>query len=235
MKPVIALIPLWDSEKIRYWMRINYMKGIEMAGGIPIMLPLTSDEESIKQMASTFDGFLFTGGHDISPALYNEEILPECAELCPARDSMESLLFAEALKLDKPIFGICRGLQFINVALGGSLYQDLKTQYNPDSEHRMTKPYNRGIHNVRILSETPFEELVPQEELAVNSLHHQAIKKLAPALKEGAISEDGLIEAVYMPDKKFVLATQWHPELSLGAEMYSENFFQAFVDACKEK
>ena len=234
MKPLIGILPLVDTEKDSYWMFPGYMKGIENAGGIPVMLPLTSDKSIIHQLATQIDGFLFSGGHDIDPKLYHEEMLPECTELSPERDSMEALLFEEVLRLDKPVFGICRGLQFINVALGGSLYQDLATQYPLKADHRMKPPYNRAIHKVNILPNTPFSDIIPCTELGVNSCHHQAIKELAPCLKTGAISEDGLIEAVYMPDRKFVMATQWHPEFALNADMYSEVFFAKFVEACQK-
>lgn len=233
MKPLIGIVPLVDSEKESYWMLPGYMKGIENAGGIPVMLPLTSDKNSIDQLAHQFDGFLFSGGHDINPELYHEEMLPECTELCLERDSMESLLFEEILNLDKPVLGICRGLQFINVALGGTLYQDLATQHPSETNHRMKPPYNRTIHKVTIFPDTPFAAIIPSQELGVNSCHHQAIKELASSLKAGAVSEDGLIEAIYMPSKKFVIATQWHPEFALDANMYSENIFEKFVDSCK--
>lgn len=233
MRPIIGVIPLWNSTKNNWWMRTNYMTSIEAAGGIPVMLPLTSNVDVLRQIATQFDGFLFTGGHDIDPSLYNEEMLPECTTLCPARDSMESILFKEIFPLDKPIFGICRGLQLFNVLLGGSLYQDLITQHETTTDHRAQIPYDRAVHKVSIIPSTPFSEIIPCEEMGVNSRHHQAIKVLAPSLKVGAISDDGLIEAVYIPEKKFFLATQWHPELPLETEMYSANLFKAFVDACK--
>lgn len=233
MKPMIGITPLVDTERDSYWILTEYMKGVEMAGGIPVMLPLITDKDDIKKLASSFDGFLFSGGPDIDPKYFGEDLLPECGLILPERDAMEIALFKEVLALGKPIFGICRGLQLINVAAGGSLYQDLQTQYPITVNHRMEPPYDKVVHKVSILPDTPFAELLACEELGVNTRHHQAIKDLAPSLKEFAISEDGLIEGIYMPDKRFVAATQWHPEHAFGTDMCSEKFFQAFVDACK--
>ena len=233
MKPLIGIIPLIDEKKESFWMIPEYMKAIEVAGGLPVMLPLTSNPESIKQIADTFDGFLFSGGHDINPKYFNEESLPECGLAIPDRDNMEFALFTEIMKTEKPILGICRGLQFLNVALGGTLYQDIATQYSTKINHVMKPPYNQAMHKVSILPNTPFANLIPVSELGVNTRHHQAIKDLSPHLLPGAISEDGLIEGVYMPEKKFVVGVQWHPEHALDVEMYSMNLFRSFVDACR--
>ncbi len=233
MRPMIGIVPLWDSTKNSYWMLPDYMHAVERCGGVPVILPLTTDKAMIKQLASTFDGFLFSGGPDVHPSYFNEEILPGCGEICPARDSLEMMLFKEVLPLDKPILGICRGLQLINIALGGSIYQDLATQYDVKVAHKMEAPYNREAHKVTIASDSIFSTWIPCNELGVNSCHHQAIKDLAPGLVSCAISEDGLIEAIYMPSKKFLVATQWHPEMGLDADMYSENIFLAFIEACK--
>ena len=111
MKPVIGLIPLIDEERESYWMLPGYMTGISMAGGIPVMLPLEMDDNDIRQAAVSLDGFLFTGGHDVSPSLYNEKKLPECGSVCLERDHLEQRLFVCARKMDKPVLGICRGIQ----------------------------------------------------------------------------------------------------------------------------
>lgn len=233
MKPLIGITPLIDEKKDSFWMLPEYMKALEMAGALPVMLPLTDAPDMIEQIAETFDGFLFSGGHDIAPACYGEDCIPECGIAIPERDSMEHALFAKIVKTEKPILGICRGLQFLNVALGGTLYQDIAAQYPTEINHVMKQPYNQAIHKVSILPDTPFAKLISVSELGVNTRHHQAIKELAPHLKAGAISEDGLVEGVFMPDKKFVVGVQWHPEHALDAEMYSMNFFRSFVDACR--
>ena len=126
--PQIGIVPLIDIQRESYWMLPGYMEGIADAGGLPIMLPLTADPAAIRRIAQLCDGFLFTGGHDLSPELYGQEILPLCGERCPERDAMERLLFPAVMELDKPVLGICRGLQFINVMLGGTLFQDIPAQ-----------------------------------------------------------------------------------------------------------
>ena len=195
------------------------------------MLPLTDSEEVIKRAAELCDGLLLTGGQDVSPDVYDRERLSCCGELCPARDREEALLLDLFLKNDLPVLGICRGIQFLNAHLGGTLYQDLKTQYGDTVEHRMSPPYDRSIHTVSLVKGTPLHSLLGTDEISVNSYHHQAVKRLAKPLCESALSCDGLIEGVFMPDKKFVWAIQWHPEFSYKKDDTSIKILKAFVDA----
>lgn len=209
----------------------GYLEGLEEAGAIPIILPLAADGADIAQLADLCDGFLFTGGQDVAPQLYGEATKPTCGELCPARDTLERELLRQALERDKPLLGICRGLQFLNVALGGTLYQDLPTEHPSEIGHSMKPPYDQAAHMVCILPDTPLAALLQKQELGVNSCHHQAIKTLAPGLVEMARSTDDLIEAVYLPGKTFVWAVQWHPELSFRTDENSRKIFAAFVRA----
>lgn len=233
-KPLIGVVPLYDKRKDTYWMLPGYMKGIEDAGGIPIMLPMTADVESISIMATKFDGFLFTGGQDVNPELYGEQVESICGELCHERDVLEKLLFQYVIEFDKPIFGICRGLQLFNALLGGTLYQDIPTQLKADNmvEHTQRPPYSKPIHTVYIEKGNPLYRMINAEELAVNSYHHQGIKKLSDQLTAVAQAKDGLIEAVVMTEKKFVLAVQWHPEFSYAVDDYSFKLFLEFIKAC---
>lgn len=233
-RPMIGVIPLVDEERESYWMLPGYMKALEQAGAIPVMLPLTVDGDELGQLARTMDGFLFTGGQDVSPEIYGEAAIPECGAPCRERDMMEQLLLSEALKLDKPILGICRGIQFINAALGGTLYQDLPSMHPSETEHHQCAPYDVPVHRVSILENTPLFELLRTKELAVNSYHHQAVRKPASRLSVMAISEDGLAEAVYMPDKRFVWAVQWHPEFSYEKDEAARKIFAAFAAACNK-
>ena len=136
-------------------------------------------------------------------------------------------------KEDKAVLGICRGIQYLNAMLGGSLYQDLNVQHPSKTEHHMEPPYDRVIHQVQIIDGTPLHQLLQVTELGVNSYHHQAVKTLAPLLTVMAESEDGLVEAVYMSEKSYVWAVQWHPELSYQTDKYSRKIFESFVAACK--
>lgn len=228
-KPIIGVVPLVDIERQSYWMLPGYMKGIEQAGGIPVMLPLTSDAETLQQLAEEMDGFLFTGGHDISPNLYAQKTSPLCGKCCKERDEMEAVLFRMVYEQDKPLLGICRGIQYINVVMGGALYQDLPTEHPSDTEHHQAPPYDVPVHSVKIIKESPLYELLKTEKLMVNSYHHQAIRTLAPKVSAMAVSEDGLIEAVCVPKKKFIWGIQWHPELSYLVDENSKKIFSEFI------
>ena len=230
-RPVVGVMPLVDEARESFWMLPGYFAGIERAGGLPLMLPLRDDAEFIEQALELCDGFLLTGGHDVDPALYGERPLPGI-EPCPARDAMETALIKAALAADKPLYGICRGIQILNVIEGGTLYQDIPTQLPTDLEHHMSKPYDRPVHDVRLLAGTPLRALLGVDVLAVNSYHHQGVRELAPGLEAMAIATDGLIEAVRVPKARFAWATQWHPELMRPDDAPSNAIFGAFVAAC---
>jgi len=233
MKPVIGLIPLYDDEKESYWMLPGYMKVLEKCGAIPMMLPLTTDAAILDQLLLHMDGILLTGGHDVGPKVYGEVPSEKCGTACELRDEMEGYLLEKALREDLPVFGICRGIQFINAYLGGTLYQDLPTEHPTQTEHHMEKPYDRPIHKVEVLEDTLLAEIIGAGEYGVNSYHHQAIKDLAEKLMIMAKSEDGLIEAVSVKGARFAMAVQWHPEFSYETDGNSVKLIQAFIDACK--
>ena len=230
MKPIIGVVPLYDEFKDSLWMVPGYMDGITQAGGLPVMLPLTKDQKDIARFADEFDGFLFTGGHDVTPAVYGEERLPVCGACCKERDEMERELFDRVTGLDKPLLGICRGIQLINALLGGTLYQDLPTQHPSLLEHHMKPPYDRPAHHVHILPDTPLAALLGAETIAVNSYHHQAVRDTAPSLRVMAKADDGIVEGVYLPGRKMVWAIQWHPEFSFTSDENSRRIFAHLVN-----
>ena len=147
---------------------------------------------------------------------------------------MESKLLRLLWDADKPVFGICRGLQILNAHLGGTLYQDLITEHPSDVNHRMAAPYDRAEHPVTLLKDAPLHSLLCADSIGVNSCHHQAIKALAPRLSPMAVAPDGLIEAVRAPEKRFLWAVQWHPEFFYKKDENSRKLFAAFVNAAKE-
>jgi putative glutamine amidotransferase len=235
-RPFIGVSPLYDAKRQSYWMLPGYMKAIEAADGIPVMLPMNADETAIHAIADKFDGFLFTGGQDVNPHLYGEEKSPLCGEICDERDALESLLFQRVIELDKPVFGICRGLQLINVMLGGTLYQDLPSERKSSVqiEHSQTPPYDRPVHRITVEAGSPLFQMLKTESLMVNSYHHQGIKQLSSLLMPIAYAEDGLIEAACMPEKTFVCAVQWHPEFCYQSDPLQFRLFTAFVNHCQK-
>lgn len=232
MKPIIGLIPLYDDKLSSYWMLPGYMKAIEEAGGAPFMLPLSTDTDVLDRLFDICDGLLITGGHDISPALYGEAPLECCGTLCPDRDFMEEYLFSRAMEKDLPVFGICRGIQIMNALLGGSLYQHLPLQHPSGISHSMTPPYDKPVHTVDVPCGTMLSGIIGSGTHSVNSYHHQAVKELASAAVCEAISEDGLVEALSVKGKRFMLAVQWHPEFSYRSDPKGSELFKAFVNAC---
>ena len=230
-KPWIGVLPLVDEGRESYWMLPGYLKGILQAGGLPVMLPLVSEDGLLEQMAKAMDGFLFTGGPDVSPGRYGGEREAFCGEGCEERDEMELRLFKKVYSRDKPALGICRGMQLANVALGGTLYQDLVAQCPSEIGHRQPSPYDAPAHSVAIVSASPLGRLLGKGEINVNSCHHQAVRVLSAHLSPMAFSPDGLVEAVYAPGKAFMWAVQWHPEFNYQVEESSRMIFGAFIRA----
>ena len=231
-KPVIGVTPLYDRARDSYWMLPGYFQALEQVGAVPVMLPLSDDEAALSRLIETLDGFLMAGGPDVDPVYYGAEI-PSVNEICPERDAAEMTLLRLLWDADKPVFGICRGLQMMNVLRGGTLYQDLPTERPSDVEHRMKAPYDRAVHTVRIFKDSPLYRLFGADTVGVNSSHHQAIQTLAPDFVPMAIAPDGLTEAICAPKKRFWWAVQWHPERIWSKHENNRQLFQAFVNAAQ--
>ncbi len=232
MKPIIAIA----SEEIKKpslsafsfsWHITNeaYLQAIEIAGGIPIILPPSKEAVDIIKHV---DGLLLQGGADVDPSLYKEDKHQNCGDSCISEDLFHIRLIEKAASLNKPIFGVCRGMQIINVAFGGSLYQD--REENPKfNNHLMKEAYAEGVHNITIERESFLAEVFKKENLIVNSLHHQMIKDLAPGFKVAARSDDGVIEAI---EKDKIRAVQWHPEAMLCVDEMMIPLFKDFISLC---
>lgn len=233
MGAVIGIMPLYDAEKASLWMLPGYVELVEKNGGIPVILPLTTNPEVLDYFIHLCDGFLFTGGQDVDPELYGAAKKTTCGEICTKRDQMERYCLEAIIALDKPVLAICRGLQIINSVLGGTLYQDLPTEINSTICHQMTAPYHRKQHEVTLVKESLLFDLLQKESLAVNSYHHQGIKQLSPQLAVAAIAEDGLVEAAYLPKCSFVLAVQWHPEFFDAETEVNRRLMQGFLRHAK--
>ena len=234
-KPLIAINPLVDEERESYWMLPGYFRGILQAGGIPVMLPSLSESADLEALADAFDGFLFPGGQDVAPELYGAEVLPRCGPRCPERDEMEAAFLPLVRRRGKAALGICRGLQFFNVALGGTLYQDIPSQAAQavPIAHRQPFHYVSPAHRVHVLPDTRLMEICQAPVIRVNSMHHQAVKDLAPGLIVSGKDENGLIEAAELPDYPYLVAVQWHPEYLWQQDPAAAALFRSFADACR--
>ena len=232
MKPIIGVFVDIDSEGKHSLMK-SYINAISRSGGIPIILPSLSLDEDMLTLVDICDGFCFTGGVDIHPKYYGEEVKETCGEIHDPRDVYEMTAFPHVFKSGKPIIGICRGAQLLNIALGGSLYQDLPTEYPSELQHRQTAPRDEVAHSVEIASPSPLFDIIGEGSMMVNTFHHQAIKRLADGLCPMAYAPDGLIEAVYHASHPYLRAYQWHPEALYETESASVKIFDNFIAAAK--
>lgn len=233
-RPLIGLIPSYDSAEDRQAVNMRYVRAVLQAGGAPFVLPLCDDAETVQRFAQLCDGVLFTGGDDVHPRYYGCCLHEHCGTLTPIRDSFEIAFAKEFLKSDKPFLGICRGIQLINVMYGGTLYQDICAEYKAGCAHRQSAPYNVPFHKAVLLRDGMLSKLYKAEVLDVNSMHHQSVKALGKHLSAEAFAPDGVVEALSASDRAFGVAVQWHPEhLAEAGDIASLNLFRAFVEAAK--
>jgi putative glutamine amidotransferase len=204
------------------------------ARGVPLLIPLVGDTTVLRCLYDQCAGLLLSGGNDVDPALYHAAPLPRTSNICPARDTQELQLLAWALADDKPILGICRGMQLINVALGGSLHQDVAADVPAARDHQSSEHhenFHHIAHHLRIDPASRLAAIIGTRAIDTNALHHQAVNKLGKGLVVTARAEDGVIEALELPGKRFVIGVQSHPEaLEATAEPRWQRLFKAFVD-----
>ena len=228
---VIGITPAQD-EKGNITINQDYVNAVIRSGAAPVLLPLIEEEESQFALLSRIDGLLLSGGPDIDPALYGEEKIPECGEISPKRDAVEISLFLKALEMRMPVLGICRGIQVINVALGGTLYQDIDTQLEGAVKHPCYDQPREKAHEVTVFEGSQVHRMTGLKRFSVNSRHHQGIKRLGHGLVATAYSKDRLIEAVDYPQAPFITAVQWHPESLCDRFSDAQAIFNAFAEAC---
>jgi putative glutamine amidotransferase len=215
---------------------LDYVEGVAGAGGAPVVLPPTGDERAAEAVIQSLDGLLLSGGSDLDPGYYGEEPVPELGVTIPERDAFEMALVRLALRRGMPVFGICRGMQVLNVALGGTLYQDLPSQWERDVlKHRQDTPKWQPTHEVSVRDGSYIAEIMGREVVKVNSYHHQGIKALAEGLVATGRSSDGVIEAVEAGDlsERWLLGVQWHAEAMRGVGPQEECLFGAHVSAAE--
>lgn len=212
----------------------DYISAVELAGGCPIILPIVDDIKTIWNFIEKLDGIIFTGGSDINPQYYDEKPIYELATTNPLRDQYEIVLCKKVLyETEIPVLGICRGCQLINVVAGGTLYQDLETQWLNGFNHKLTSfPKYYPSHKVAIEDGSRLNDIFEKQELGVNSFNHQAIRDLGENLIATMKAEDGLVEGIEMNGNRFVVAVQWHPEMMIEKDSTYLKYFKHFVKIC---
>lgn len=208
MEAIIGITAGFDSGLAAYRLKQGYIRSIIKARGSPVILPATFSRRVIRDYVNICNGFVFSGGGDVDPYWWGGEPQPGLGEIDPKRDYFEMELAREVIKMDKPGLFICRGMQLLNVLLGGTLIQDIKTCVS----HMQKAPSHHPYHDILVKKESLLGSLAGLEVVRVNSFHHQAVETLGYGLETVAQARDGVIEAVEMGEKKFILGVQWHPE-----------------------
>lgn len=227
MRVVIAM-PRMSTDPEPTVAQSKYMESLARAGAGMRWVELSDPEQAV-QDALTCDGLLLPGGGDMDPKFYGQERIPACGEPNLLRDAAEPLLLRAFLAADKPVLGICRGIQVMNAVLGGDLYQDIKPfEHLPHNDHWAK------VHTVTVRRGTLLSRILGQDTVLVNSQHHQAVDRVAPGFTLAALSEDGIVEAIEKPDAGFCLGVQWHPEWLSDADPAMQGLFDAFVNACSK-
>jgi len=243
MKPIIGITPDFnpgDREDMGgkepfYFLRARYTKAIEDAGGIPFILPLMPDRSAWKRIVSQVDGLLITGsGSDLAPETYGETQRYKFKRMSPQRATLELGVSKIAFNADVPMLGICGGMQSINVALGGTLFQDIDSQLDTTILHQLTYSATKTAHAIRIEPRSLLRRIAGKSTIQVNSSHHQSIKDVPSCLTTTAVSPDGVIEAIEAQDKKFLLGVQWHPEFLYEHHPIQKKLFQALIKAARD-
>lgn len=238
-KPVIGLTTYHkisqDSQVPLYGLMLSYVRAVAGAGGIPILIPLNVGDEDLDEVLRRVDGLLLPGGGDIDPSYYGGRPHELVAEVDHDRDRVELGIARLAVEEHKPLLAICRGHQVLNVALGGTMYEDVATQLPGAIRHDYNHARTELPHRVRIFPGTRLAAILQEEETGVNSIHHQGLRDLAPELTVSAIAPDGLVEGVEIQGHPFAVGVQWHPENLLQVAPVMRNLFTALVDAARHE
>ncbi|HEY7419510.1 MAG TPA: gamma-glutamyl-gamma-aminobutyrate hydrolase family protein [Ktedonobacteraceae bacterium] len=222
-----------ETERPIYYNNRTYTQAVEQAGGTPVLIPILDEIESLDTLLPRLDGLLISGGIDVDPCHYDEEPHPLLGETNPQLDKLEMKLIQWALEHRKPTLGICRGMQVMNVALGGTLYQDLNAEISDCLRHaNWDLPRNKLVHRVDVVAGSRTESVLGVQELMVNSLHHQAVKEPGENVFISGYSEDRVAEILEVSGHPFMMAAQCHPEELYAEHEIWQRLFSAFVRAC---
>lgn len=212
---------------------INYINAIEHADGTPLLLPLVQDNVCIADFLTVIDGLLLSGGVDVDPHHYGEEPRPGLGKIDVGKDRVEISLITRAIETGLPILGICRGIQMLNVAAGGTLYQDISMSSKTVLKHRQEAPGSYATHAIDVQEGSHLLDILGKPTIRVNSFHHQAVKEPVPGFAISAVARDGIVEGIEKADHSFAIGVQFHPELMWQSNPPMAALFVAFVRAAK--
>ena len=232
-RPLIGLTSIYNIDRDSHVQYTRYLRALWQAGADTVMFPTAPDTEAARSLIAAVDGFLVPGGPDVCPHLYGEQPIPQVPAFRASEDRFEIALIKEAHKQGKPVLAICRGMQVVNVAFGGSLYQDIPTQFSREICHRQsTAIRNEPTHLVVMDTDSRLGKIFKDKEFYVNSYHHQGVKKVADEFKIVGRATDGMPEAMENADGS-ILAVQWHPECLTHIDIFRD-LFTDFVNRCKK-
>lgn len=218
----------------RVYVSNDYVKAVLKAGGIPIIIPVSKEKEIVEAQINAVDGVLLTGGYDVNPLLYGEEPSQKLGFTYGEVDNFNILAISAADKSNKPMFGICKGLQILNVYFGGTLYQDISQAEGSYIKHTQSSKKQEAGHSTFFKEGSLLYEIFGESTLT-NSFHHQSIKKLAPGFKVTALAKDNIIEGIEKEERNFVVAVQWHPEMMHETDLFMVKLFERFIDECRNE
>lgn len=231
--PIIGITTGYDTADKNYFLKSSYAESIIRAGGLPVLIPADKGIGKEAEYAQAVSGIVFAGGGDIHPGYFGEEPLDgfEMGVILPQRDDFEIRLYREAEKRRIPMLGICRGIQLMAVAAGGSIYQDIDagTKREQRVRHMQKAPDWCETHTVSILPETRLAEIYHAEQIMTNSFHHQSVKKIPEGYRVSALCRDGIVEAIEAVHLPFCIGVQWHPERTAGKDERTAGMFEMFV------
>ncbi|AWZ48505.1 gamma-glutamyl-gamma-aminobutyrate hydrolase [Clostridiaceae bacterium 14S0207] len=217
----------------RSYVNNDYVQSVINAGGIPFIIPFSQDKEVAEMTVEHIDGLILSGGHDVYPVNYNEEPEQKLGVVFPERDEFDFALLDAAEKRNIPVLGICRGFQIINVAHGGTLYQDLSYRDEKCIKHSQGHTPSLATHSVKVEKDSSFGKIFGTD-IRINSFHHQVVKEVGSSLKAVAFAKDGVVEAIESSEGKLIFGTQWHPEMMAAKEEKMLNLFKYIIDLAKK-
>lgn len=232
MKPLIGITCSYDQKDGRFFVPEAYIEAVLETGGYPVLLPGSGSIKKVTSYLKKVKGIVLSGGLDVDPSFFGEEPSLGLGEITPERDRFEIMLIKGAFEAKISILGICRGIQVLNVACGGTVVQHIPGRIEKPIKHNQSAPRWYPSHHVSVTEGTMLAKIIGSGKTKVNSFHHQAVKNVAPGFKICAKSSDGVIEAIENPKYHFAVGVQWHPECMYQRDKKARKLFEAFVKSC---